>query len=159
METGEGAQLARLLLDAFEACVGEVVAELGRAGHPGLTAAHEFALQAVDDGATSAASLARRLGVTRQAAAKTITTLEGLGYVVRGSDGADARRKDLRLTEHAREAIAVGSAAFDRIEQQWVAVVGPDQVAATASALRVLRDGLRSGGLAASGPLGPTATS
>ncbi len=34
--------------------VDEVVAELDRRGHPGVTASHEFALQAIDNGAAVA---------------------------------------------------------------------------------------------------------
>lgn len=143
MEVSNGAQLARLLLETFEAMVDEVVDELARAGHPGLTAANEFAMQAIDDGAGNAAALARRLGVTRQAAAKTIRTLEGLGYVERMSDATDARRKDLQLTVRGRQAIAIGSAAFDRIRTRWETTLGRDRATSTERALRTLRDELR----------------
>ena len=112
------------------------------AGHPGLTVSNELAMEAIDDGAGNAASLARRLGVSRQAAAKTITALEGLGYVERAADADDARRKSLCITARGREAIAVGSAAFDRIRVRWEATLGADRVAETEDALRFLRDGV-----------------
>ena len=82
-------------------------------------------MQAVDAGATNAAALARSLGVTRQAAAKTVGALEDLGYVVRGSDAADGRRKGLHLTDAGRHAISIGSASFDRIRDRWTESVGP----------------------------------
>lgn len=138
MTTSQGAQLARLLLGAFEAMVDEVAAELARAGHPGLTVANEFAMQAIDAGAGSAAELARALGVTRQAAAKTIATLEGLGYVDRAPDAADARRKHLHVTERGREAVAVGARAFDDVHRRWRDDVGAADAAATVAALGAL---------------------
>lgn len=82
-----------MLVETFDAMTREVIEELTAAGHAGLTVSNELAMEAIDDGAGTAASLARRLGVSRQAAAKTITTLEGLGYVERAADTDDARRK------------------------------------------------------------------
>ncbi|WP_375488490.1 MarR family winged helix-turn-helix transcriptional regulator [uncultured Jatrophihabitans sp.] len=144
METGAGARLATLLFETFGAMVDEVLAELARSGHPGLTVANEFAMQAIDSGATNAAALSRSLGVTRQAATKTIAILEGLGYVVRDSDDSDARRKNVQLTDLGRRAITVGSDAFDRIRERWVDTVGPRQSAAAEKALTALRAELRS---------------
>ncbi len=135
-----GAQFARLLLRAFDSMVEDVRADLSRAGHPGLTVANEFAIQAIDEGAVSAADLARVLGVSRQAAAKTIHALEGLSYVTRTSDGEDARRKHLVVTDHGHEAIAIGAAAFDDVYRRWCCAVGPDEAATVEEALRTLTD-------------------
>ncbi|MGG7463283.1 MarR family winged helix-turn-helix transcriptional regulator [Plantibacter sp. YIM 135347] len=143
MENISGAQFARLLLGAFDSLVDEVLAELARAGHPELSVANEFAMQAIDAGAASASSLARALGVTRQAAAKTIHALEKLDYVGRTSDETDARRKALVLTERGREAIAIGAAAFDVAYREWCSVVGEDRASIVAEALRAI--GLRNG--------------
>ena len=93
MQTSPGARLARLLLGSFDAMVAEVVDELARQGHPGVTATHEFALRAIEAGGNDASALGRRLGVSKQAAAKTIAALEQLGYVERLVDPDDARRK------------------------------------------------------------------
>ena len=93
MTSTRGAELARLLLAAYEGAVDEVVSELSRAGHPGVTATLEFALVAIEAGARDASALGRAVGVSKQAAAKTITTLEQLGYVERlwvARIGADA---------------------------------------------------------------------
>jgi DNA-binding MarR family transcriptional regulator len=143
MTTHPGAELARLVAEAFDAMVDEVTAELTAAGHPGLTVAAELAMQAIDAGAGTAAGLARALGVSRQAAAKTIGALEGLGYVERTADAADARRKELRLTARGHDAVTVGAGAFDRIRARWVRAEGADRVAAVEDGLRRLRDGSR----------------
>ncbi|MDF2830124.1 MULTISPECIES: MarR family winged helix-turn-helix transcriptional regulator [unclassified Curtobacterium] len=119
MDVTSGTQFAQLLMRAFEVMVADVRASLEEAGHPGLTVTNELAMQAIDNGASSAASLARETGVSRQAAAKTINTLETLGYVTRDVDPADARKKSLRVTPAGRAAIAVGAAAFDRVFVRW----------------------------------------
>lgn len=54
MDVSRGAQTAQLLLGGFDRLVELVSAELERQGHPGVTATHEFALQAIDAGARSA---------------------------------------------------------------------------------------------------------
>lgn len=119
MDVNSGAQFAQLLMRAFEVMVVEVRESLVAAGHPGLTVANEMAMQAIDSGASDAASLARETGVSRQAAAKTISALESLGYVTRNADPVDARRKALQVTAEGRGAISVGAAAFENFFQRW----------------------------------------
>jgi DNA-binding MarR family transcriptional regulator len=133
-----GAQFAMLLYGAFDAMASEVHIELARAGHPHLSVSNEFAMRAIDDGAESAADLARALGVTRQAAAKTIISLENLDYVGRISDDADARRKRLVVTDHGREAVAIGAQAFDAIYTRWRETAGENDAALVVNALRTL---------------------
>lgn len=120
-----GVRLALLLLGAFEQLVDEVVAELDRQGHPGVTANLEFALAAVADGADSASALGRRLGTSRQAAAKTVATLEQLGYVERVDDPADARLKRLRVTARGHEMTRIGAATFGELRARWAATLSP----------------------------------
>lgn len=119
MGVESGTQFAQLLTRASDAMVDEVLIELRSAGHPDLTVANEVAMQAIGHGATTASSLARATGVSRQAAAKTISALEASGYVVRGVDAGDARRKNLSVTSRGHDAIGVGAAAFDRIFARW----------------------------------------
>lgn len=141
MEQSRGTQLAQLLLGGFDAMVADVSAELARQGHPGVSASLEFALQAIDDGTSSAAELARRLGVSRQAAAKTITALQELGYVAREADPVDARRLQLRVTERGYLMVAVGRQAFDALYDGWAAQLQPGQLELVEDALRKLRPG------------------
>ena len=138
MAGSQGAELAQLLLAGFESLVDEVVADLARRGHPGVTAAHEFALQAIDAGARSASELGRRLDVSKQAAGKTIAALEGLGYVERRNDAVDARRKTLTVTPRGRDMMRIGAEAFDRIRDRWAGQVGLARVESVEDALRML---------------------
>ena len=138
MAGSRGVELARLLLGGFDAMVEEVVAELGRRGHPGVTATHEFALQAIDEGAQSASDLGRRLNVSKQAAAKSIAALEGLGYVERRRDRTDARRKTLIVTPRGHDLRTTGAAAFDELRSRLSAQVGSAQLASCERVLQAL---------------------
>ena len=130
--------MAKLLLSTFTALVDGVVAELEREGHPGVTATHAFALEAIDDGAQSASQLARTLGVSRQAAAKTITALEELRYLDRRDDPEDARRKRLTVTARGNEMISIGARAFDTVRDRAAERVGVRQLEAAERVLAVL---------------------
>lgn len=138
VETSSGAALALLLLDGFEAMTAEVVVELAGQGHPGVTATHAFALLAVDAGASGASALGRRLGVSKQAAAKTIAALEQLGYVERVADPADARRRPLRVTPRGYEMNAIGGAAFTQLKDQLQRTLGDDGLASLEAALALI---------------------
>lgn len=141
METSPGARLALLLLGGFDAMVEQVVAELAAAGHPGVSASLEFALRAIDTGADDASALGRRLGVSRQAAAKSIAALADLGYVERLDDPEDARRKRLRVTARGHEMSAIGGAAFDALRERWRTTIGTEQLERTEAALLELTGG------------------
>lgn len=119
MRVESGTQFAQLLLRAFDGMVDEVRVDLERAGHAGLTVKNELAMQAIDNGANSAASLARATGTSRQAAAKVIAVLEELGYVTREGDSSDARKKNLTVTSSGHDAIRIGAATFDKIFDRW----------------------------------------
>ncbi len=127
-----------LLLAGFTAMVVEVVAELEQRGHRGVTASHEFALQAVDGGARNASELARSLGVSRQAAAKSIAALEALGYIERQTDAVDGRRKLLIVTPRGRDMVRIGAALFDNVRDRWSAQIGEEKLELLESGLRTL---------------------
>jgi DNA-binding MarR family transcriptional regulator len=124
MARTKGADLALLLLGGFHAMVDDVVAELANRGHPGARAGHEFALRSIELGADTASELGRRLGVSKQAAAKTVATLEQLGYVDRQADQTDGRLKRLYVTPHGHEMMAIGGMLFDEVRDRWAAQVG-----------------------------------
>jgi DNA-binding MarR family transcriptional regulator len=140
MPTTRGAELALLLLHGFERMTSEVVAELVDAGHPGATATLEFALRSINEGADTAAALGRSLGVTRQAAAKTIASLEELGYVQRQDDATDARRKRLVVTSRGFEMHRIGAAAFDRLRERLSTELGRDRLLQLESTLAALSE-------------------
>src|SRR5215472_3597864 len=107
-----GFELPLLLFAGFRAIIDELHAELARRGHPELRPAHGFAMQAIGIGGTTATEAGRRLGVSKQAAGKTIDRLAELGYVQRLDDTADRRRKLVRLTPRGIEALTLSAFIF-----------------------------------------------
>src|SRR5271165_5550445 len=88
-----GFELPLLLFAAFRGIIDQLHAELARQGHPDVRPAYGFAMQAIGiDGAT-ATEVGRRLGISKQAAGKTIDRLGELGYAERADDPADGRRR------------------------------------------------------------------
>lgn len=111
-------ELALLLLGAFRSLVDDTHALLAARGHPEARPAHGFALQAIGAGAT-ASEVAVRLGVSKQAAAKTIERLEQQGYVARSSDPGDARRRTVVATDRGRGILAASATAFEEVVGRW----------------------------------------
>jgi len=132
-----GWQLALLLLAGFRELVDETHRRLAEQGHAGARPAHGFALQAIGDGATNA-ELATRLGVTKQAAAKTIASLEREGYVERSGDTTDARRVIVRRTALGTDLLALSEAAFEQAVEVWRDRVGAGSVDTLSATLRDL---------------------
>ncbi|MGW1008485.1 MarR family winged helix-turn-helix transcriptional regulator [Streptomyces termitum] len=131
-----GFLLPLLLFGGFRTLIDRLHARLAAEGHPDLRPAHGFALQAIGDRGATASEIGRRLGVSKQAAGKTVDRLLALGYAARADDPADARRKLVRLTPHGRDALARSAAAFDDLRTEWAATLGADRV-------RALEDDLR----------------
>jgi DNA-binding MarR family transcriptional regulator len=136
-----GWELPLLLLAGFRAVIDEAHEELAARGHPDLRPAHGFAMQAIGTFGATAADVGRRLGVSKQAAGKTIDRLAELGYVERGGQAADRRRKLVRLTPRGTEALALSAAAFGRVRARWAAELGADRVAALEADLRLVTPG------------------
>jgi DNA-binding MarR family transcriptional regulator len=135
-----GFELPLRLFLGFRTLIDEVHTELARHGHPDLRPMHGFVLQAVGLDGTTAVDLGRRLGVSKQAAGKTIDHLEQLGYLQRAADPRDARRKIVRLTGRALDALARSAASFDEQRARWAQVLGPDRLRAMESDLRQVTD-------------------
>src|SRR4051794_19972253 len=95
-----GYELPLLLLGGFRTLVDRLHEELARQGHVDARPAHGFALQAIGTAGVTAAELGRRLGVSKQAAGKTVDRLVRLGYVERVASSSDGRAKLVRLTPY-----------------------------------------------------------
>lgn len=133
-----GFELPLLLFGGFRSIIEELHAELARRGHPDLRPAHGFALQAIGlDGAT-ATEAGQRLGISKQAAGKTIERLEELGYVRRDSEVADRRRKLVRITPRGFDALAASAAIFEDIRSRWAAELGEGRLSALEADLRAM---------------------
>ncbi|MFA1547764.1 MarR family winged helix-turn-helix transcriptional regulator [Actinomadura chokoriensis] len=131
-----GFELPLRLFLAFRVIIDELHAELAREGHSELRPMHGFVFQAIGPDGTTAVELGRRLGVSKQAAGKMVESLERAGYLERAADPRDARRKIVRLTARGADSLARSARIFERIRDDWVAVLGADR-------LRALEDDLR----------------
>jgi len=136
-----GYELPLLLFGGFRAIIDELHAELARRGHSGMRPAHGFAMQAIGLGGATATDVGRRLGISKQAAGKTIERLEALGYATRAGDDADRRRKLVRLTPRGLDALGQSAAIFSDIRDRWVAALGPGHVDDLESSLRQMAGG------------------
>ncbi len=136
-----GFELPVLLFAGFRSIIDELHAELARRGHPDLRPAHGFALQAIGPGGATAAETGRRLGISKQAAGKTIDRLEELGYVHRAGDATDRRRKLIRLTPRGIAALAMSAMIFGDIRSRWEGALGPGRLTALESDLRAMVPG------------------
>lgn len=76
-----------------------------RSGHPALRTVHGYLIQRLLVGSPTVGELAEALGVTQQAASKSISELESLGYVRRVADAGDQRIRRVELTERGRDAV------------------------------------------------------
>lgn len=135
-EDPRGFELPLLLFAGFRTLIDRLHAELARQGHPDVRPVHGFAMQAIGARGASASDVGRRLGVSKQAAGKTVDRLIALGYAERTDDPTDARRKLVRLTPHGVDALRRSAAIFEELHAQWAAEIG-------ARRLRAMEDDLR----------------
>ncbi|MGP3958313.1 MarR family winged helix-turn-helix transcriptional regulator [Nonomuraea sp. 3N208] len=133
-----GFELPLRLLLAFRALIDELHEELSRQGHPDIRPMHGFVMQAIGPNGTTAVELGRTLGVSKQAAGKTIDTLERIGYVERATDPHDTRRKIVRLTPYGLDALGRSARIFDALRARWAGELGEDRLRALESDLRKL---------------------
>jgi len=131
-----GYELPLRLLLAFRGLIDELHAELARQGHPDVRPLHGFVFQAIGLEGTTAVELGRRLGVSKQAAGKTIDALERMAYVEREPDPRDARRKLIRLTPRGVDCLRRSARIFDTLRAGWAETLGEER-------LRALEDDLR----------------
>lgn len=120
--------LPLLLAGAFRAIVDELHDELAEAGHAEARPIHGFALQAIGSEGITVSELGRRLGVTKQAAAKTAANLERLGYVDRMIHPDDQRAVLLRRAQLGDEMLALSAQIFGRIRSEIADQVGKDRL-------------------------------
>ncbi|MFJ9785508.1 MarR family winged helix-turn-helix transcriptional regulator [Amycolatopsis sp. NPDC101161] len=131
-----GYELPFLLFGGFRTLIDRLHAELARRGHPDVRPSYGFAMQAIGVQGATASEIGRRLGVSKQAAGKTVERLEALGYAERADDPGDARRKIVRLTAHGIDALTKSAEIFDDLRNDWARAVGAERIGALEADLR-----------------------
>ncbi|MET7705981.1 MarR family winged helix-turn-helix transcriptional regulator [Micromonospora sp. NPDC005413] len=133
-----GFQLPLLLLAGFRTLIDDLHAELARQGHPELRPLHGFVLQAVGMDGTTATELGQRLGISKQAAGKTVDRLVAVGYLERVDDPRDARRRLVMMTPRGVDGLRRSAEIFDRLRERWAETLGPERVDALEDDLRTM---------------------
>ncbi len=136
-----GFELPFLLAGAFRALIDDLHAELAVQGHPGARPIHGFALQALGPDGATISELGRRLGVSKQAAAKTAASLEQLGYLARREDPADRRAQILVRTARGGDMLARSAEIFERIRGELAGRIGAPRLAALEDDLEAIVSG------------------
>ncbi len=138
MSAERGWELPLLLAGAFRAIVDELHDQLADAGHPAARPVHGFALQAVGRDGVTVSELGRRLGVTKQAAAKTVAGLESLGYVHRVAHPQDQRAALVKRAALGDEMLALSAQIFGRIHAEIAELLGEAQLEALEATLNTI---------------------
>ena len=125
-----GFELPLLLAGAFRGLIDELHRRLAERGHPDLRPAYGFALQAVGTDGATMSEVGRRLGVSKQAATKTVSKLADLGYVDRTPDPVDARAVLVTITARGRDCLRASAEIFEDLRRDWIRELGADRVRA-----------------------------
>jgi DNA-binding MarR family transcriptional regulator len=123
-----GFELPLLLAGAFRELIDELHAELSKRGHAEARPVHGFALQAIGPDGATVSELGRRLGISKQAAAKTAAGLEQIGYVTRRPSDRDGRAVVLTWTPRGAEMLDLSAAIFEDLRESWVRRLGSERV-------------------------------
>ncbi|MFD7652749.1 MarR family winged helix-turn-helix transcriptional regulator [Actinosynnema sp. NPDC059797] len=135
------ARTFRVMTDRFHARLAERAPDL----EP-LRPAHGFAFRFLAGGdARTAVELAGHLGVTKQAATKTVAELVDWGYVRRTAHPTDRRAQALELTGKGRAYLDLADALWGELEEEFAATVGSERVAAVRGALEAYLEGAEGG--------------
>jgi DNA-binding MarR family transcriptional regulator len=140
-----GFELPLLLFAGFRSLIDQLHAELATQGHPDVRPAYGFAMQAIGRDGATASDIGRRLGISKQAAGKTVDRLVTLGYAERVDDESDGRRKLVRLTPRGIDSLIRSAAIFDDLRSRWAGALGTKRLAELEAALRTVApaDGFR----------------
>jgi DNA-binding MarR family transcriptional regulator len=132
------ATLYRLLLRASRAERIETLARIHRRGHTDATLTFTNLLANLDTEGTTISALARRAGITRQAASQQIAEIERAGYVTRRPDPRDARATIVEQTTEGRQLLQDALESVADIEAEYARLLGADRLEIVKSALAAL---------------------
>lgn len=137
-EAGNGEHFVFLLIGTFRNIIDELHAHQVQNGFANVRPIHGFALQAIGADAISITELGRRLGVTKQAAAKTVKQLAAAGFITSEADPADARVTLIRRSPHGEELIRSSGRYFAMRQAEWEQQIGKERFAQLVQDLSVI---------------------
>lgn len=143
VEKAKRASVGQLLLKGARLLDERALARINRQG-PKVTLrpAHTSLLPHIDQQGTRLTELARRLGVTKQAAGQLVSDLESMRLLERVDDEADGRAKLVRFTRAGVEAIGHGLSVLRGIEDELEQALGKARMRQLHEALLTVVDEL-----------------
>jgi DNA-binding MarR family transcriptional regulator len=129
-----------LMFIAARAAADRIFRAVHDAGFDDVTIAQSRLMMGIDPGGTRLSTLAERAQVAKQTATALVDKLERAGYVERVPDPSDGRARLVRISPRAEAALPIARAEEDRIEAEWRAHLGPEQMDQLREALTALRD-------------------
>jgi len=127
--------LAAALLDAAEWFDGALRARLAVRGWPALSRNQAQVFPLLEPDGTAQATIARRLGITRQSAHTLLRQLEELGILERQASPNDRRLVLVHLTRAGRRLARDARDELADLEEELGRRIGADAVAALARAV------------------------
>jgi DNA-binding MarR family transcriptional regulator len=124
------ATLYRLLLRGSQAERQETLHRLRHRGYADVTHADTALLASLDTNDTTITALARRCGITRQAASQQLAALERKGYVSREPDPGDSRAVLVRRTARGHALLHDALEVVASIEAEYAGHLGAERFAA-----------------------------
>ena len=124
MQETFGFDVAFRLAGSFRRLIDELHRNLAANGFSEARPIHGFALQAIGSTGISATALGQRLGVTKQAASKTVANLVALGFVSRSPDPVDTRSQVIRRSERGEQLLRLSATFFEEKQKQWIRELG-----------------------------------
>jgi DNA-binding MarR family transcriptional regulator len=132
--------LYRLLLRASRAETTTTLERVRRLGYADISLGDANLLANLDTEGTSISALARRTGVTRQAASQQIAALERAGYVQRRASETDGRAVIIVQTPRGRALLADALDIVEDLEAFYAEHLGQARLASLKKSLSSLLD-------------------
>jgi DNA-binding MarR family transcriptional regulator len=136
-------RLGILMFVAHRAMESRALAAAAAAGFDDITHAQARVFERIGPEGTRLTELAEQAQVTKQTAGFLVDQLEKAGYVERRRDPTDARARLVCVAERGARAVKVANAEVERVEAEWAAYLGKDemrQLRRTLSKLRAITD-------------------
>ena len=130
--------LGRLLLRAFRGATARVSERLVAIGYSDVRTSHAAVFTNLDDDGTRIVVLAQRAEMTRQAMSAQVRELEQSGYLTVEPDPTDGRASVVRLSAKGRRFCADAAVIVAQAEQEWISLLGKDNLARLRTSLRAL---------------------
>jgi len=124
LEAAKARSTVQMLFKAARLLNERAIARVRSRTNKPVRVAHTALLPHIDLEGTRLTDLARRLGVTKQAAGQLVDELVAMGMLERAADPADARAKLVRFTKRGRAGIFEGLAVLKELEDDIEKLVG-----------------------------------